>query len=95
MSHLLHAKDKLTSKSRELLLKLTMPDKPEHTVDKSTASAKSSENWLSLVQDQILDFSTQNLESQIIGKLYNLCKKASLEKGGKIDIYNEDAVAYA
>mmetsp|Transcript_10202 Transcript_10202/g.22683 ORF Transcript_10202/g.22683 Transcript_10202/m.22683 type:complete len:1127 (-) Transcript_10202:57-3437(-) len=95
VAHLLHAKDKLTSKSRKLLLELKLPDKTEHSLDKTTSFSQGGDNWLNVVQDKMLDFSTQNAESHITGKLYSLCIAASKKSGGKIDIYDEDAVAYA
>lgn len=95
VGHLLHAKDKLTSKSRKLLFELKLPEKTEHSVDKTNSFSQGGDNWLSLAQDKMLDFATQNSESHITGKLYTLCTKASKKSGGKIDIYDEDACAYA
>ena len=31
----------------------------------------------------------------MVGKLWGLCKKASTKDNGNIDIYDEDAIAYA
>ena len=41
------------------------------------------------------DFSTQCAGSHLVGKLWSLCKKASTKDNGNIDIYDEDAIAYA
>mmetsp|Transcript_20130 Transcript_20130/g.43163 ORF Transcript_20130/g.43163 Transcript_20130/m.43163 type:complete len:82 (-) Transcript_20130:68-313(-) len=43
----------------------------------------------------MLDFPTRLAGSQMVGRLWTLCKKASERTKGKIDIYNEDAIAYA
>ena len=96
MKHLLHAKDELTTKSRKLLLELKLQNRT-HTVDKTTnyTSSQGGENWLSLAQDKMLDFTLQNAESQIIGKLYTLCVSASKKVGGKVDIYDKDACSFA
>ena len=43
----------------------------------------------------MLDFALQNAESRITGKLYKLTFEASKKVGGTIDIFDEDACAYA
>ena len=91
LSHLLYAHDSLTTKSRDLLLKLELPEKSkklEGYLDKSTDfSEGDKEDWLSLAQDKMLDFSTHQLAGALVGTLYRLCEEYS-------DIYNEDACAY-
>mmetsp|Transcript_3925 Transcript_3925/g.7017 ORF Transcript_3925/g.7017 Transcript_3925/m.7017 type:complete len:183 (+) Transcript_3925:2-550(+) len=95
LDHLLHSKDKLTSKSRKLLHKLELPDGTEHSVNKKTKFSQKADNkWLSKAQNKMLDFSTQCAGSQMVGKLWSLCIKAST-KDGNIDIYDEDSIAYA
>lgn len=42
------------------------------------------------------DFPTQLKATQLVGKLWSLCIKASTRaEDGSIDLYNEDAIAYA
>jgi len=95
LDHLLHAKDKLTLKSRKLLHKLVLPRGVVHTVNKqSKLSEHSDRKWLSKAQDLMLDFSAQCDGSHIVGVLYSLCFKASEGSNGQIDIYNKDAIAY-
>ncbi|KAL7543918.1 hypothetical protein ACHAXR_013297 [Thalassiosira sp. AJA248-18] len=96
LSQLLYPKDALTTKSRKILLELKLPKKAAHGVDKTTSFIeKGRADWLSLAQDRILDFQTQNAEARLTGKLYTLCIKASKRSGGKFDIFDEDAMAYA
>ena len=88
ISHFVNGKDELMTKSRKLLRTLKLPDKEEHSLDKTNTFSEGGGDWLALAQDKMLDFSSVQLASCLTGKLYNLCKAYS-------DIYDEDACAYA
>lgn len=95
MHHLLSSEDKLTLRSRRLLHKLELTGGAGCSVNKKSKFAKAQDiKWLSKAQDIMLDFDTQREASQIVGKLWSLCRKASKRDNG-IDIYDEDAIAYA
>ncbi|KAL7552434.1 hypothetical protein ACHAWF_015675 [Thalassiosira exigua] len=90
LDHLCHSKDELTSKSRRLhLCNFKPPRALEHSVKKGSKFLRNSDTeWLSKAQYEMIDFQTQNIANQIVGKLFNLCKK-------KDDIFDKDAIAYA
>ena len=55
LDHLLHSKDKLTSRSRKLLHKLKLPHGPETIVNKETKVSEHADNdWLIKAQDIML-----------------------------------------
>lgn len=43
----------------------------------------------------VSDFPTQLEASQLVSKFYGLCTKASIREDGSINLYDEDAIAYA
>jgi len=97
MDHLLHSKSNLSKKSRKDLFNLALPRGVVHTVKKHaqpTDSEKPNRLWLSKAQDLMLDFSAQDSGSELVGKLYGLCRETSKMKDGTIDIYNKDAIAF-
>ena len=71
LSHLLTSNDELTRKSRRLLLELKRPEKVVQSVNKDTSFSGGDDEWLSKVQDQMLDFPAQNAATKIVGQLYN------------------------
>ncbi|KAL7541843.1 hypothetical protein ACHAXR_011280 [Thalassiosira sp. AJA248-18] len=82
--------------SKRLLQKLELPSGVQHSVNKKTKYSKVSDpRWLSKAQSLMLDFPTQHATSQIVGKLWSLCINASKRDDGGIDIFDEDAIAYA
>lgn len=95
LNHLLHSKDKLTSKSRKLLRKLELPAGSEQSAVKKTSYLHTDNSWLSKAQNIMLDFSAQDAGTRLVGKLFNLCGEVSTKDEGKIDIYDSDAVAFA
>ncbi|KAL3773341.1 hypothetical protein ACHAW5_010018 [Stephanodiscus triporus] len=93
--HLIHSDDKLTSKARRELNKLVLPAGAK-SVEKESKFAKSSDSkWLSKAQDQMLDFPRQRAATQLVGKLYGFCKDSSKRPHGSIDLFDENAIAYA
>jgi hypothetical protein len=55
INHLMHGKDKLTSKSRELLQKLELPVRNRCPVNKAANFSREVDNkWLSKAQDLML-----------------------------------------
>lgn len=96
LNHLMNAKDQLTSKSRKLLNKLELPTGAGHSIDKRTkCSPKPDPRWLSKAQSLMLDFQTQNMSNQCVGKLFGCCSKASQRDDGSVDLFDKDAIAYA
>lgn len=97
LSHLLHSTTPLSRKSRILLRKLTLPETKHSLVRKSNklSSAQYDENWLSKAQQQMLDFPAQNAACSLVGALYKLCKEFSKRDDGFVDIYDENACAFA
>ena len=88
ISHFVNGEDELMTKSRKLLRTLKLPDKGEHSLDKTTTFSEGGGDWLALAQDKMLDFSSVKIASRLTGHLCNLCTEYS-------DIYDEDACAYA
>ncbi len=41
------------------------------------------------------DFPRQRAATQLVGKLYSLCTKASERTRGEVDLFDENAIAYA
>ncbi|KAL3822159.1 hypothetical protein ACHAXA_011704 [Cyclostephanos tholiformis] len=96
MNCLIHSDDKPTSKARRQLFKLELPAGVVKTVVKETKFAKSSDSkWLSKAQDKMLDFPEQRAATQLVGKLYKLCRQASERPRGAFDLFDKDAIAYA
>lgn len=84
------------SKARALLHKLELARKVQHSVNKATRfSLNTDPDWLSKVQDLMLDFKTQLKGSEMVSNLYRLCVNASKRDDGSVDLCDEDAVAYA
>jgi hypothetical protein len=95
LGNMLNPNTPLGRKALKDLLTLEPPES-NSSIDKSSKlNSHYRSNWLETAQHDMVDVDKLRMAGQLVGKMYNLCKKSSKGENGHWDIYNEDSIAFA